>query len=254
MILQHLNKNYLHHAYLIEGAREEILPEVLEFIENMGTKTQGNPDFCRITIDNFKIEQAFDLRAMSEEMGFTAGRKIFVVCANTVSLDAQNVLLKMFEEPIQNTHFFVIVPDANSLLKTLTSRFYLISAGQNLVPELKDAEKFIRMQSRERSDFIKDLLYESDEKDEERNKIVVFDSARAKALNFLNALETVLHNNYFGNSSEFLRPSTGTFRVQNFHNNYFEHIFKVREFLRMPGSSAKNLLDSVALIIPNLKS
>jgi len=30
----------------------------------------------------------------------------------------------------------------------------------------------------------------------------------------------------------------------------FQHFLKVREFLRMPGSSAKNLMESVALIIP----
>ena len=42
------------------------------------------------------------------------------------SLDAEHALLKIFEEPKKNTHFFLIVPDKNALLPTLVSRFYFI--------------------------------------------------------------------------------------------------------------------------------
>src|SRR3989344_368475 len=115
MIKKHLDKNNLHHAYLIEGAREEIVPEIFSFCESLNIKTSGNPDFCHITIDNFKIDEAFDLRSMSGNRGFSSAKKIFVISVNSFSLDAQNVLLKMFEEPIENTHFFLVVPDANSL-------------------------------------------------------------------------------------------------------------------------------------------
>src|ERR1700684_4124094 len=109
MILENLDKNNLHHAYLIEGAREEIVPEVLKFCESLKIKTAGNPDFCQIYIDNFKIDDAFALRAMSSDKGFSSeknAKKIFIICANSFTLDAENVLLKMFEEPIENTHFF----------------------------------------------------------------------------------------------------------------------------------------------------
>ena len=30
-MLEHLDKDNLHHAYLIEGAHEEIVPEILKF-------------------------------------------------------------------------------------------------------------------------------------------------------------------------------------------------------------------------------
>ena len=105
-ILEHFHKNNLHHAYLIEGARDEIVPEILKFFEDIGINILGNPDFINISIDNFKIDEAFDLRAMSTDKSFSATKKIFLICANNFSLDAQNVLLKMFEEPIENTHFF----------------------------------------------------------------------------------------------------------------------------------------------------
>src|SRR3989338_8121276 len=102
-ILEHLDKNNLHHAYLIEGERDKIVPKIFEFFESLNIKTFGNPDFCHISIDNLKIEEAFSLRAMSFEKSFSASKKIFVICVNSFSLEAENVLLKMFEEPINNT-------------------------------------------------------------------------------------------------------------------------------------------------------
>lgn len=236
-ILEHLDKDNLHHAYLIEGVKDEIVPEILTFCENINIKTSGNLDFCHISIDNFKIDEAFDLRAMSVNKGFGTTKKIFLVSVNSFSLDAQNVLLKMFEEPVPDTHFFLIVPDVNALLKTLVSRFYLISSKSDSGEAIKEAEKFIAMSDRDRLDFIKELLVEAEDEDEEGNEIVAQDSTRSKAIKFLNALETVLHKKTL---------SRGTL-----DNSFFEHIFKVREFLRMPGSSTKSLMESVALILPS---
>jgi len=101
-----------------------------------------------------------------------------------------------------------------------------------------------------RINFIKDLLVETEEEDEEGNEIVALDSARSKALKFLNALEILIHSTLEKNFSGLLQPPAGTFPVQNSFQECCEHIFKVREFLRMPGSSTKSLMESVALIIP----
>ena len=236
-LLNHLDKNNLHHAYLIEGAKDEIVPEILKFCESLKIKTSGNPDFTKIVIDNLKIDEAFDLRSMSTDKSFFTAKKIFILCFNTASLDAQNVLLKMFEEPIENTHFFLVVPDVHALLKTLVSRFYLISARQDLIEESKNAEKFIAMPLQKRIDYIKELLAEEDTEDEEGNEIIALDSTRSKALNFLNSLESVLHQKAMSKAA--------------FDIKFFEHLFKVREFLRMPGSSTKTLMESVAIVVPN---
>lgn len=235
MIREHFDKNNLHHAYLIEGVRNEVASEIIEFLKDSGIKTIGNPDFTQISVDNFKIDEAFDLRSMSADRGFSTTKKIFLICVNSFSLDAENVLLKMFEEPIENTHFFLVVPDINALLKTFVSRFYLISTKSNLTMETKEAEKFITMSLKKRIDFIKELLAETEEEDEKGNEIILLDSTRSKALKFLNAVEFVLHSKQIKNN-----PSSF----------YLEHFFKVREFLRMPGSSTKSLMESVALIVP----
>jgi DNA polymerase III delta prime subunit len=169
-----------------------------------------------------------------------------VISANSLTLDSQNTLLKLFEEPIENTHFFLIVPDINILLKTLISRFYLIRSNERNDTDLRSAEKFIRMATKDRLEYIKELLAEVEEEDGEGNEIVVLNSTRSKALKFLNYLEASLHN-------ELLKVATAekSSALQNFLG-FFPHLFKVREFLRMPGSSAKSLMESVALMVPVL--
>jgi hypothetical protein len=146
-------------------------------------------------------------------------------------------MLKLFEEPIENTHFFLVLPDSSALLDTFVSRFYLIRAQNEAGAEIEaGAEDFIKMPLQKRLDFIKQLLAETEEEDEDGNEIIVLDSTRARAQKFLNALEVALHKRM---------PKT----AQN--NECFYQIFKVREFLRMPGSSTKTLLESVAIVVPN---
>jgi DNA polymerase III delta prime subunit len=262
-ILENLDKNNLHHAYLLEGAEEEITPEILKFIKSLGIKTLGNPDFCHMSFDSFKIEDARNLKSIEYEKGFGKGKKIFLISANNFLLEAQNTLLKIFEEPIENTHFFIIVPDKNALLKTLVSRFYLIKTKAGLQNEMKEAEKFIAMPIRNRIDFIKELLAEAEAPTLEEvgvptasvGKDIISNSSRSKALKFLNALETKLQNKFEKNFSGLTLPGVpgGAHTVQNSFQTCFAHIFKVREFLNQPGSSAKSLMESVALIVPNLK-
>lgn len=232
MIKDHLDKNNLHHAYLIEGVYEKILPEILEFIQKMDIKVVNNPDFCNMSYDSFKIEDARNLKSKSLEKAFSSKKKIYVVTANNFLIEAQNTLLKMFEEPIENTHFFIIVPDIDVLLKTLVSRFYLIKGDRDLSVEIKNAEKFVSLPYKDRIIFIKDLLQGTDDTE------ITRDTPKSKALIFLNALEIFLHKKYLEKN------------VKNI--DFFEQIFKVREFLRQPGSSTKSLMESVALTIPIL--
>ncbi len=234
MIFKYFDRSNLHHAYLIQGDKDKVLPEILEFIKSLKIKIVGNADVSHISLDSFKIEDARNLRSYAAEKSFSHDRKIFIISTNSFLLEAQNCLLKMFEEPIENTHFFLVVPDANALLKTLVSRFYLISTRQGLAEETKDAERFLRMSLKDKIDFIKELLPKKSEEIEEEIEI---ESNNSRALKFLNALEFTLHN----------KMSKGTFDI-----GFFEHFFKVREFLRMPGSSPKTLMESVALFIPNL--
>lgn len=225
MISQHLDKNNLHHAYLIEGSLDSVMPELSEFVKGM--------EVIQIKQDSFKIEDARNLKSFTNEKG-VSGKKVFIVSANNFLLEAQNTLLKVFEEPIADTHFFLIVPEASALLPTFISRFYFISTRQDPVQDLGEAEKFLAMPLRNRLEYIKELVAKP-EGDEDENEGIDLNSTRAKSLKFLNNLESVL-------DAKMSKTILDTI--------YFHHIFKVREFLRMPGSSAKTLMESVALVVP----
>lgn len=224
----------LHHAYIIEGPHSEVVPEVLEILEGYNIKTRGNPDFFHIEVDSFKIEDARNLKSLSTEKAVTdglpaqAGRKIFLISTNNFLLEAQNTLLKMFEEPIPNTHFFLVLPDINVLLPTFTSRFYIVQGKDS--SESKEAAEFLKSSVRLRIEFLKEL---TTEKENEENAIA---SSRAKALRFLNNLEKALHKKNIKDAKSVA---------------CFKQIFKARQFLRQPGSSLKSLMESVALIAPN---
>ena len=181
------------------------------------------------------------MKSVGYERSFIAGKKIFIISANSFLLEAQNTLLKIFEEPIEDTHFFVTVPNIDSLLKTLISRFYVIRTKPELEEESKEAENFLKMSIGDRIDFIKNLISTQDEDGEESESgLAMFDTARLKALKFLNALEYVIHQKLFIS------------RKKSYENVYFfDQIFKVREFINQPGSSSKSLMESLAISIPN---
>src|SRR3989344_327659 len=216
MIRDHFKNGNLHHAYLIEGEHAVIFPEIVKIVEDWGVKTSGNPDFCSITVDSFKIEDARNLKSLTSERRITKSKKVFVISANNILLEAQNTLLKLFEEPIPETHFFLILPNVNVLLKTFASRFYKIRTNDNL--EQRGAKKFVEMGKAQRISFLRELL-----EDEE--------NARANANKFLNELESYLHS------------------MSRLNLDVNNQIFRAREYLRQPGSSVKNLLESVALML-----
>lgn len=234
-IKMHLSKN-LHHAYLLEGERDKLALEVLAFLKTIDFKTSGNPDFAHIVLDTLRAEDARSLKSMMTEKSLTGEKRIFLISVNSFLLDAQNTLLKMFEEPVPHTHIFLIVPDASSLLKTFFSRFYFISALEEAGEEL-ETKKFLNMPKTERLEFIKEFLVEEDWEDENGEEITPTDSVRAKASRFLNSLESRLYDSLVKDKNMV---------------DIFEHFFKVRQFLRQPGSSVKNLMESVAFILPVL--
>ena len=231
-----LNKEKLHHAYLIEGDRASIHAQIFYFLEELKVDTIANPDFYNLSLDSFKIDDARNLKAITNEKSFAISedsKKIFLISANNFLLEAQNTLLKIFEEPIPNTHFFIVTPSIQIFIPTLLSRFYVIktsSARQGLDENTKEAENFIKMPLIKRIEFLKEFLASNEDDEEENTK----DSPRSRALNFLDSLETVLHDKKLSNNTL----------------DIFEQIFKVRKYLRQPGSATKSLMESVALSIP----
>lgn len=249
---QDINKNNLHHAYLIEGKKEVNLPLVLEILSELGINITNNPDFYHLEVDSFKMKDGEYLKTLTSNKSFSdkvGSKKIFIISANSFLLEAQNSLLKVFEEPIENTHFFVLTPSVSVFIPTLLSRFYVIREDIDEQNIDKEVDTFLKSSKFQRIEFLKVLLKgsnrdEEDEDDSEGDEIVV-DSPKSKALKFLDGLELALHKNLY-------KKFTSNGDSKNI-KSIFEQIFKVRKYLRQPGSSAKSLMESVALSIPENK-
>lgn len=173
----------LNHAYCLEGEAEVILPALRqELLSGLGVKVVGNPDFWESQVSSFSIAEARELISRQARMGFAEGSKFFVVATSAIQTEAQNALLKVFEEPTPRTHFFLIVPTAQDLLPTLRSRLQIIrpeSSGDK--KSSVEARDFLKASPAQRLVFIKDNLL-----------MPVNEGGREQARQFLNDLERKL--------------------------------------------------------------
>lgn len=231
-LVEQIDRNNLHHAYLIEGDAERIVPDLFAFLESIGVSIKANPDFWHRTFDTFTIEDARALKSAQIQKAVSGGKKIFVIQAGFFTTEAQNALLKVFEEPASGVHFFIITPRADSLLKTLHSRVVIVRSGKKQQDTLgvEEANKFVEGERGERLEFVKALAKKYDK--EETSMLL-----KIEALTFLNNLEYVLQ----GKTNR---------KKENIEDYYhFEEIWRCRKYLMGRGSSVKMLLEHLALVV-----
>lgn len=217
-----------HHAYLIEGNKEEILPEVFAAIKkNFKIEHQSNPDFSVEEFDSFGIDEVRHLKEMQGNSAFSNTKKIFVVTLNSMTREAQNSLLKVFEEPTLNTHFFIIIPGAQNVLPTLRSRMSVITHKSKANVHLrKEAEQFIKSTPKERLEMVKSLV------DEEDKGIM-----RSKIKNLLESILSVSRE----------KLNTGDADKEDISS--LENIMRGLSYLSDRSSSPKIILEQIALTL-----
>lgn len=221
------NKN-LHHAYCIVGDAKEILNELETFFKKeLKFQTAGNPDFWQGVYDVMKMKDAKTVIELHQNKPIAGDKKIFIISANFITEDAQNRMLKLFEEPRGDTHFFLVIPSANGIIETLKSRMNIVK-HEGKSASMIDAKKFIKMPVGERTEEIKKLM--ASIADEEQSKIEVG--------KFINALEVELNENLRGKKTK-----------ENLE--VFERIEKVRQYASDQSPSLKMLLEYIAMIIWN---
>ncbi|MFA6294874.1 MAG: hypothetical protein WC666_00430 [Candidatus Paceibacterota bacterium] len=185
-------KSLSHHAYCIVGG-DSIVNELILVLENEHKiKSHGNPDFFNRKYETFTIDDARELKSSHEVKAVNEyGKKIFITTMNGITAEAQNALLKLLEEPTENTHFFIVIPGAHLLLPTVKSRILFIETenigNQADKPEeiagLKEAKKFIGMSVVDRLEFIKSFI--DDIKNEKKTKQDV--------INLLNTIQSLVY-------------------------------------------------------------
>lgn len=83
---------------------------------------QEGPDTRHLVVDSFGVDDARRLIIDSSRTSIGGAAHRFVIVAKAMTHEAQNALLKLFEEPPSNTVFYLIVPHESLLIATLRSR------------------------------------------------------------------------------------------------------------------------------------
>lgn len=220
------NTGSLHHAYAIVGQRDMVKNSLLLFFEQtLGIVLRGNPDIWNETYDTLGINEARTIRAhQTKSTASDATKKIFILSATAITHEAQNALLKIFEEPTRDTHFFLIIPDMEMLLPTLRSRLTVITRDKTLV-DTSFAKDFLEGDISKRFAGIKDII-------EDKNRMV--------AMELLDGLELLLHAS--------LEPTDSVAE----YAFVFSEIANCREYLRGRAPSLKLILEHIALITPRV--
>lgn len=219
-----------HHAYAIDGGTntKKELFEILEDLWKISTK--GNPDFSYRQFASLGVDEARLIKNGALGRTFSAGKKIFVIDADSMTVEAQNSLLKIFEEPTPDTHFFIIGNCVKNLIPTLISRLQVVklSSGKSFDAN-SFTENFLKASISKRLEIIKKLT--DDIKDERRPK--------AEALTLLNEIEKIVYS--------------ATKKEGKLPDKILGNIEMCREYMTDRSAGIKMLLEYVVLVTPTTK-
>lgn len=223
-----------HHAFAIEAPREEGITRALEYLEReLGMRGAGNPDIVILAHGLLSAEdaRAAAVRALSAPLAGT--HKAVIIAATRAYHEAQNALLKLFEEPPPGVVLFFIMPALGGLLPTLRSRVHIlkhVGPTRSHMPET--TREFMSGGKEKRAAIIKKLA--SGQDDEARRE------ARDTALALVNSIESIAYARFHvGHSMSYM--SIG---------KLLEEITVLRGYLHDRGAPLKQILEHLALVVP----
>jgi hypothetical protein len=137
------------HAHL------RVAPSLGAAVIDEDLKREG-PDTRHVVTDSFGIDEARGLIANSSRRPLGGGKHRFVIVARILTVEAQNALLKLFEDPPTDTHFYLIVPHESALIPTLRSRL-IKEVDQVKVVDLAETDQFLGQDIRSQLEDLADL-------------------------------------------------------------------------------------------------
>lgn len=176
-----------HHAFVIEGEKEAGIERARAWVtEELGLAVSGNPDIVVLSYGLLSVEEARRIAEVVAGAPFAGESKAVIIAASRAYHEAQNALLKLFEEPPPGTYLFLILPTLGGLLPTLRSRVVELkvnSAERRELPE--NVEAFLKAGKEKRSALVKKLATGSDEEERREN--------REEAIALLNGIEAAAY-------------------------------------------------------------
>lgn len=138
------------HAYLFvaESLKDSGVAEELK------TETA---DTRHLVVDSLSIKDARWLIKESSSKSLSGTQHSFVIFAKNLNIEAQNALLKLFEEPPSDTVFYLIVPNQSLLIPTLHSRLIYKDTTKSTD---SSGKAFLKLSIKDRLDKIAELAKE----------------------------------------------------------------------------------------------
>lgn len=210
-------ENKLHHANVVlknNGGRDFVLKLIKE---NLNFEILANPDFFVFESESFGIDDARILEKWSIGKPISGDIKISFLSFGSITFEAQNALLKVFEEPPLGTYFFVCVENLGGFLPTFMSRVRVLSGSDYINNEKENiiAKKFINSDINNRFSVIKNMIKKED---------------KSLAKEFIKDLESVIY-----------KKESNDFNIDN--REKIKNILVAKTFINMRGSSSKMLLE-----------
>lgn len=219
-----------HHAYFIHH-NEGVAHRLKDFLfKKFKIQQKQNPDFFHEVFITLSIDNSRKLKELHTGRSFIEDNKrVFIIESNSITHEAQNALLKIFEEPNENSLFFLIMPSIEILLPTLKSRLFIIKKNHSEgdTDLIKQGKEFLNMNIGEKISFVNELA--KDISDEKKTK--------TDAIAFLSSLEKVIYENI-----DFSK-------ITNEQKQGLNAILKARDYMNDRSPSIKQLLEFVAVSV-----
>jgi hypothetical protein len=218
----------LYHSYIITG-KGDVLPSLLlKYLEKRGHINAQSPDVLSQTYDSFTVSDCKIIKEWHSKKGITEEKRVCIIATKFVNHEASQALLKILEEPGENTHFFIIIPPSVRLIDTILSRSHVVHVidhadGHN--------NKFLTLSPDDRITYVADLVKRHEDDDGSGG-------LRHEATALVGEIEKSMYEKFKADRT----------KVKNF-DFIFEELQKARDYLSTPGASVKMILEHVALII-----
>lgn len=220
-----------HHAYLVAGESEKARKAARAFIARELGLPEGSPDVMERAYGLFSVEDARALLTLAYQAPLAGDTKALVVSAGRIYHEAQNALLKLFEEPPADTALFLVVPLEGALLGTLRSRLMPLPGWQVDASSMsEDAVEFVAGDAKGRSALIARL---ASAKDDDAKR-----AARDVALSILDGVERIARAAWKKDETkgEFLKLLNDSARL--------------RPLILDRSSSLKMILEHLSIVLP----
>lgn len=215
-VRKEIDTTNLHHAYMLEDS-----VDVFDSLRSLLCETHADAEMHVREFESLGVDDSRELVRLAGMR--SVGTQLFLYRVHSCTREAQNALLKLFEEPPARTHFFLCVARPHDILPTLRSRVWTLVSGSSDEGKEDRIDEFMHASPAQRIALLEPIV---------KNKDIL------AAQRLLMGVETQLHTHGMRG------PNTAALK----------HIIDVRRVLNDKGVSLKVLLESIALTLPPLST